>query len=311
MQTVKKVNGLHWLHVFPGDWHLLYNYQKVMMKVYWDAGLLQLAQAAGYNGAALTSLSNAKSFRRTHHFFMQVFEAFYVSFVNSFFDSHLKEEDRAKLHKDVHPFLIAIKTAHTHEDLEDACHSLVYEPSVRTRFTSYIKAMTESHVMCLFWHRFLETDLFGYIALFVAIRNCDWNLRLASIKLMAPIFFAFDRPIYKRLVATHLVDILCMPPELLKYFEDNGAFGAHITSRSGHATAMDETHEMVINKIIKSCITRPNPELIEHTSLALPFRSDCQKQLKNQVRLGNKADYFIEERKSVKVANSNVDKILW
>ena len=263
---MKKANGLHWLHVFPGDWHLLYNYQKVIMKAYWDAGLLQLAQAAGYKGEALTSLSNAKSFCRTHHFFVQVFEAFFISFVNSFFE-HLTEEDRAKLHNDLEPFLVGITKADTHEDLEYACHSIwpslvAHEPnSVRTRFSSYIKAVTESHVTCLFWYCFLETDILSYIALFVAIRNCDWNLRMASIKLMAPLFFSFDRPIYKRLVATHLVDVLCMPPELLQYFEENGAFAAHITSRPGHATAMDETHKMVINRIIKGCITRPNPEL--------------------------------------------------
>ena len=94
------------------------------------------------------------------------------------------------------------------------------------------------------------------------------------------------------------------------YFEENGAFAAHITSRPGHATAMDETHEMVINRIIKGCITRPNPELIEQTSFAIPFRNDCQKQLKNQVGLEDKADYFTEERKDVKVANSNIDKMV-
>ena len=30
---------LQWLIPFIGDWHVLYNYQKVMMKVYYEAGL--------------------------------------------------------------------------------------------------------------------------------------------------------------------------------------------------------------------------------------------------------------------------------
>ena len=56
-------------------------------------------------------------------FFVQVFEAFYISFVNSFFE-HLTEEDRAKLHNDLEPFLVGITKADTHEDLEYACHSI-------------------------------------------------------------------------------------------------------------------------------------------------------------------------------------------
>ena len=62
--------------------------------------------------------------------------------------------------------------------------------------------MAKVQEMCLFWSRFIEVDILVYIALFTSIRNCDWQLRVASIKLMAPIFFAFDRPIYQRLVAT-------------------------------------------------------------------------------------------------------------
>ena len=35
---------LKWLLPFPGDWHILFNYQKVLMKAYSDAGLVQLAK---------------------------------------------------------------------------------------------------------------------------------------------------------------------------------------------------------------------------------------------------------------------------
>ena len=28
-----------WLFIFPGDWHILKNYQEVLLKVYFDAGL--------------------------------------------------------------------------------------------------------------------------------------------------------------------------------------------------------------------------------------------------------------------------------
>lgn len=37
------------------DWHVLFNHQKAIVKVYWDA---QLAQAAGHNGDILTAKQN-------------------------------------------------------------------------------------------------------------------------------------------------------------------------------------------------------------------------------------------------------------
>ena len=70
-------NHLNWLIPLPGDFHILYNYQKVVMKAYGDAGLITLAKSAGYRGETLTSLSKAKHFRRTHLFLLQTYEAFY------------------------------------------------------------------------------------------------------------------------------------------------------------------------------------------------------------------------------------------
>ena len=45
---------------FPGDWHILYNYQKVLHKVYGEAWLLEVAKVAGHRAETLTSLAQAK-----------------------------------------------------------------------------------------------------------------------------------------------------------------------------------------------------------------------------------------------------------
>jgi hypothetical protein len=39
---------LDWLIPYPGDFHLLMNFQKALMKPYYDAGLKAMAQSAGY-----------------------------------------------------------------------------------------------------------------------------------------------------------------------------------------------------------------------------------------------------------------------
>ena len=41
---------LDWVIPFIGDWHLLSNYQSVLMKVYYNAGLVNLAESSGHRG---------------------------------------------------------------------------------------------------------------------------------------------------------------------------------------------------------------------------------------------------------------------
>ena len=44
LQSLRRQYGsqMQWLLPFPGDWHILYNYQKVLLKIYGETGLLQL-----------------------------------------------------------------------------------------------------------------------------------------------------------------------------------------------------------------------------------------------------------------------------
>ena len=65
VQSIKKEygNDLEWLLPFPGDWHVLKNYQEVLLKIYLDAGLRDLAKCSGYQPNSVGS-----NFKRTHHF---------------------------------------------------------------------------------------------------------------------------------------------------------------------------------------------------------------------------------------------------
>ena len=46
-------NDLEWVIPYPGDWHLLKNYQLPLMKAYFDGGLKSLAKLAGYPVASI------------------------------------------------------------------------------------------------------------------------------------------------------------------------------------------------------------------------------------------------------------------
>ena len=63
LQTIKREYGkdLSWMIPFPGDWHFVKNFQDIIMKVYFDAGLSDIAKASGYQTNAIGS-----NFKRSH-----------------------------------------------------------------------------------------------------------------------------------------------------------------------------------------------------------------------------------------------------
>jgi len=76
----------------------------------------------------------------------------------------------------------------------------------------------------------------------------------------------FDRPTYRKLIHNHITKVLTMPPSVLVQLQ-HGAFASSITDRAAHCEALDEVHEMKINKHAKSLVVRPidrRPKLNAH-----------------------------------------------
>lgn len=87
LQAIKFEYGsdLDWLIPYPGDWHLLKNYQLCLMKPFFDAGLRDLAIASGYPAPSIQSCSN---FKRTHHFLMETWESIFRYMLHTYLSSH-------------------------------------------------------------------------------------------------------------------------------------------------------------------------------------------------------------------------------
>ena len=110
---------------------------------------------------------------------------------------------------------------------------------------------------------FVFRDAFSYFSLFFSVRSGIWDLRLYRIKQIGPLF-AFDRPHYQKLIPCHLNEILMMPQEVIQHFE-SGAFVCNVTGSSVCSVALDEAHEMLVNKDLKTTVVRPTKEYINRT----------------------------------------------
>lgn len=105
---------------------------------------------------------------------------------------------------------------------------------------------------------------------------------------MAPLFCAFDRPTYQKVIPQHLADCILLPTDILSFFSEGG-FSVSITGRPWHSVGIDESHEMLINKDCKLAVVHPTKEFVSQVSLYFPFRSKVLHNLKKQVHL-NKPD---------------------
>ena len=79
------------------------------------------------------------------------------------------------------------------------------------------------------------------------------------MKMMVPVFCAYDHMTYKQLICHHIADILTLPEPILKYFSEGG-FVVSVTGALCHSVAVDEAHEMGINKSCKMAVVHPTQD---------------------------------------------------
>ena len=285
VQSLKIEHGeeFKWVLPYPGDWHLLKNYQRVLMKAYYDAGLKSLAEAAGYPSAAIQSCSQ---FKRTHCFIMEAWESIYRVMIEIYTNSislspALKQVVKEVLEKrDKIDDLISLlaKLKQTTEDTQYNRHLREFMNSRATNDSTW-----------KFWVQFVVEDAYAYVGLYLAIRSGNWELRNACMKKMAPLFTSFDHFTYRKLIAQHVADLVSYPAVVLDLLQQ-GSFVVNISGREWHSVAVDEAHEMLINKACKTSIVHPNKDYITRISNYLPYRAKCLENLKQQITLYDEPD---------------------
>ncbi|XP_066271079.1 uncharacterized protein [Branchiostoma lanceolatum] len=287
--------ALSWLILFPGDWHTLKNYQHALMKVYWEGGLKQVASGR-IKGQTLLSVGLCKNFKRTHKFLVQVWEAFYRCQIETFLEHRRNCTDhcssRCSFSADtiIDKVRVFLESEPHFGDTDFSRENFVRRQEllkidlegIEDDFAAFCSSACARDEVFLFWHRFVHDDFMAYISLYIAIRSGNWDLCLYAYKKMAPVFHAFDHIIYSRIIPLHLFDMMSCPDHILKYFQEGG-FVTSINSVNYSSVALDESHEMLINRDTKQLITGPNKFVIEDLVMYLPYRAKLIKQVKEQI----------------------------
>ena len=99
---------------------------------------------------------------------------------------------------------------------------------------------------------------------------------------MAPLFAAYDCPCYQKIISHHIGSVVSYPTELIRCFKAGG-FTVKIKDGLGHAVALDEAHEMCVNRDMKMAIVRLTLSYLKKTMFYFPYRIKAHKQLISQL----------------------------
>ena len=126
--------------------------------------------------------------------------------------------------------------------------------TVHTMISEFLHKKASEDKNWTLWIQFVLHDWLAYNNIHVAVRTKSWDLRIASLKDMAPVFFCLQQtPLSKVDLTTslrliNLRDVVRSTDiHVLAKLKD-GSFATSITGRPWHSVAIDEAHEMMINK---------------------------------------------------------------
>ncbi|VDI11255.1 Hypothetical predicted protein [Mytilus galloprovincialis] len=125
---------MDWVLAYPGDWHILKNVLPIFVKIYFDAGLRQLA-TKHHHGATLKVLTECSKFAVTHRFFIQAWEAVMRHQVKSFFEYKSCESPYDIQISDL--ILNIISDMSLDEEEDEVCKTDVWEKEKKIAFSKH------------------------------------------------------------------------------------------------------------------------------------------------------------------------------
>ena len=296
---------MDWVLAYPGDWHILKNVLPIFVKIYFDAGLRQLA-TKHHHGATLKVLTECSKFAVTHRFFIQAWEAVMRHQVKSFFEYKSCESPYDIQISDL--ILNIISDMSLDEEEDEVCKTDVWEKVCEKKkeiFTFFTDDLLEEYKTWrhenssvnqtfAFWDNFVHLDFMAYLGLFFSIRSRNWHLRNVSLKKITCLFHAFDRQNYQRLIPYHLADLHTFPEPVIQHFTA-GCFSVSISGKHLYSVALDEAHEMEINLKSKNALNSFSQSSLANLTFYLPYRAKTLHNLKSELQLEREEGLYQRE----------------
>ena len=305
-------NELKWVLPYIGDWHVLKNYLSILMKIYADAGLKDLVDLF-HQGILSKVLLQVISFDKTHHFFLQIWEALFRLELQFFFNSLDQTQldecgfsfEKASLLVTEYMKSVKKKTMNIDEVKTQTEKLFSLTNTISDKFYSFFREIGEVNKTWKIWHNFIHVDCMIYIKYYLSLRIGDWNLRNFCVKHISRLAQTTDSRFYCRLLPQNLVDISRFPKFVIDHFKQGG-FVMNVLGRSNHCQGLDEGHESCINKDVKAALNTCSNMILSKVVSYVPFRAKCLKNLKN--KLGSSCSdlpYFSES-----TARTNEENVL-
>lgn len=223
---LKQAGRLPHAVVLPGDLHLLMAMQTAIFRRAWSLGLRELAEASmrpSYVDSLLTA--DGKHFQRKHHFLTAVHDVLRRKMA----DQPTDPADKAGV-----------------SDSEKSI--LEYLERIVAR-----RLFDKNDPLGAVWSSLL-LELDAYVSLNIAIRTGNWELRMAAVKLFAPLFYAGSQTNYRALVSHHLREVLSWPTDVAR--DVSTMWVVSVSGDPWTGQAIDEALETGMNRALKRYVKR-------------------------------------------------------
>jgi hypothetical protein len=215
------------------------------MKVYYWAGLEQIAMASGCRGTILTSWSKCTNFKQTHQFILQSWEAFYEVILKSYIEQTQKHDLLLEVGRIVNEYI---------EDNTSPIRLISVTNGTSSGFIHDIQQFTEDQgdKTWVFWGNLsfkAVLHMFAFSYLYEELTG------ICVLPVLRACFLCSQQ----KIISYHLADILTYPSSVLEFLS-SGGFTVFITEK---AVALNEPHEMCIYRDMKSAVTYPTKQYLQ------------------------------------------------
>ncbi len=139
-----------WLIPFVGNWHFLKNFQEVVLKVYFDAGLRELAIAGKYLPNSIGT-----NFTRTHLFLLEVWESLFRVLMAFYVEQQSPDNFLSDISHMIQNFPPCELQASAYKNLQEIIEEISDKAKDMTKFQTFIETHSKQNVVLKFWCQFL------------------------------------------------------------------------------------------------------------------------------------------------------------